>query len=301
MSSSRSASPAPFSAPVKASEVVLDASMSVPDAFAAISHATLGHMRANEQGALETDDPEYIHQMRVALRRLRSAVSLFPPVQNKDAPRKEMKRLAAVLGEARDWDVLVEETLREIEGPLYGTPLREEARDEIARLCLAARKKVQRTLKSSRYRALIGELSALTLEDAERDLTAYAREALNQRYAAVQKRGRKIEDATAEELHRLRIAVKKLRYTVEFLGSLFDVHAVKAFRAKLMRLQQVLGVLNDAATTRALAQSAFGDASSVELVEARGTLIGWSNGRLHTLRQDLRRHWKAFEETRTFW
>lgn len=275
--------------------------MSVREAFGEIVGATTRHMLANEQGVLQSADPEYVHQMRVAVRRLRSALSVFPRTAAEVSPRREAKWLASVLGEVRDWDVLVEETFREIEEPPYETPLPFDARDEIARRRAAARRKAKRALKSARYRKLTEALSTLGLDDAAGEVVIYAREALHDRHEKVEKRGHDIEAQTEAELHRLRIATKKLRYTVEFFGSLFDAHAVKTYRRKLASLQDVLGVLNDAATTHALAQKAFGDATAPPLVEARATLIGWSNGRLHTLRRDLKRHWKSFEKTDKFW
>src|SRR5687768_14557855 len=100
--------------PQKASPPALDASMTVSDAFAAIAWSTLVHLQANEEGTLAGEDPEFLHQMRVALRRLRSAISAFSgvlPPKAREPVSKELKWVGRALGPARDWDVFVIETL----------------------------------------------------------------------------------------------------------------------------------------------------------------------------------------------
>ena len=88
------------------------ARMSVEDGFAAIVQACLAQFQANLPGVLASDDIEYVHQARVALRRLRAALRLYrrvcvPPDELMDG----LRALAAALGAARDWDVLCDETL----------------------------------------------------------------------------------------------------------------------------------------------------------------------------------------------
>jgi len=103
--------------PVKARPVVLDRDMTVIDAFKAVMWVNLAHLQANEAGMLGARDPEYLHQMRVALRRLRSALAVFAPLFPEPVispARTELKWLANGLGPARDWDVLVTEMLPQI-------------------------------------------------------------------------------------------------------------------------------------------------------------------------------------------
>ena len=91
--------------PVRASPSLLDRGMSVGTAFRAVMRANLAHLTANDRGVLEGRNPEYLHQMRVALRRLRSGVDVFSPVlaESRIADyRAEMKWLAGRLGPARD-------------------------------------------------------------------------------------------------------------------------------------------------------------------------------------------------------
>src|SRR5207344_41549 len=93
-------------APVKAIAPALQPAMTVTQAFRTIVFSCIAHLQANERGLLETDDPEYLHQARVALRRLRSALSVF----NRAFPRAlfeelvvDLRWLGSCLGPARDW------------------------------------------------------------------------------------------------------------------------------------------------------------------------------------------------------
>ena len=102
------------SGPVRAVRTTLDASMTVSSAFAAIVRDALQHLQANEDGFLTRDDPEYLHQVRVALRRTRSAFSAFSavlPAKASASIKAHFEWLAKALGPARDWDVFVTETL----------------------------------------------------------------------------------------------------------------------------------------------------------------------------------------------
>src|SRR5512143_3090773 len=102
-------------APVKSVALVLDDGMSVEGGFAAIVQGCLAQLQANLPGVLASDDIEYAHQARVALRRLRAALRLFRRTcVLPDALMNGLRALATKLGPARDWDVLCIETLPSI-------------------------------------------------------------------------------------------------------------------------------------------------------------------------------------------
>ncbi len=102
----RPASPAPL----RAEAIELKRNWPPHQAMSAIIAGAVGHFGANVEGAIASDDPEYVHQLRVALRRLRFAIRIFRPT-NAEPIVTELKWLTAVLGDARDWDVLVTKTL----------------------------------------------------------------------------------------------------------------------------------------------------------------------------------------------
>lgn len=313
----RPAAPPRDTGPVKASAAALAREMSVGAAFKAVMRANLAHLRANDDGVLEGYDPEYLHQMRVALRRLRSGVGVFAPVLP-EAPvshlRAEMKWLAGRLGPARDWDVFLAETLPPIEtefGPHAGL---ERLAARCRRLRGGAGAQARRALRSARYDRLIGRLETWLaderwLKDAEpaaqAALTApvadFAASVLDARYERVLAKGRSLGRRDAGELHRLRIAIKKFRYASDFFAALYDEKAARAARKRLSRLQDILGTMNDAATVAQLAEQGFEGMSGASAREAKGLLLGWSRGRAAALRRELKSAWQEFHGAEKFW
>lgn len=303
--------------PVKARPAMLDGGMSVNDAFKAVMWANLAHLQANERGMLEGRDPEFLHQMRVALRRLRSAVAVFAalfPGPVVSPVRTELRWLAGSLGAARDWDVLVTETLPPIEaefGPHEG--LRDFAArcEKLRRL---ANQRARRAVRSARYRRLGLWLAAwLASEEwlkqaapeARATLLAaiggYAGAVLERRYGQVRRKGRKLADLSATQLHRLRIAIKKFRYAADFFAGLYDAKAAREALKRLSGLQDILGSMNDAATVASLMAHGFDGAQGRRVREARGMLLGWSRGRAATLKRELKSAWKTFRSAGKFW
>ncbi len=304
-------------APVKSGAVPLGTDMTVGDAFKMIVWATLAHLQANEQGVLEGRDPEYLHQMRVALRRLRSAFSVFAAVLPKTATEPlvaELKWLAGALGPARDWDVFVSETLPPIQEAFAEHAAVTRLARECTRLRSAADQEAQHAVASARYeRLLLGVAAWLAAEKwlGEADEAALARlrspagefaaGVLEQRYARVRKRGRQLRRLSAAELHQLRIAVKKLRYATDFFAPLFGAKRARGMPSRLGRLQNILGAMNDAATVGGLMHDTFGARAGKAVSEARGIVFGWSHGRAVTLKRDLGGAWKTFRAAGKFW
>ena len=304
-------------APVKARPAPLDRGLSVNDAFKAVMWASLAHLQANERGMLEGRDPEFLHQLRVAVRRLRSAVGLFAPPFPEPViatARRELKWLAASLGPARDWDVFVTETLPPIEAEFgaHGSLVDFSAR--CARLRRTAGARARRAVHSARYRRLVLSTAAWLasegwLPDLDAEAAAalrspvgeFAAAVLQRRYSQVRKKGRKLGELSAVELHRLRIAIKKFRYAADFFASLYEPGAARQALERLSRLQDVLGAMNDAATVANLMAVGFKGARGRRVLEAKGILLGWSRGRAATLKRELKSAWKEFRSAEKFW
>src|SRR5262245_35855968 len=304
-------------APVKARPAMLDRGMSVNDAFKAVMWASLAHLKANERGMLEGRDPEFLHQMRVALRRLRSAVSVFAPPLPEPviAPvRNDLRWLATSLGPARDWDVFVTETLPPIEAEfgVHGGLADFSARCD--RLRRAAGGRARRAVRSARYRRLalstaawlasegwLSELDPAVAGALQAAVGEVAAAVLVRRYRQVRKKGRKLDALSAVERHRLPIAGQNFRYAADFFAGLYEPGAAQQALKRLARLQDVLGAMNDAATVAILMASAFDGARGWRVLEAKGILLGWSRGRAATLRRELRSAWKEFRSAEKFW
>jgi triphosphatase len=303
--------------PVKARAAVLNPGMSVSDAFKTVMWANLAHLHANERGMLGGADPEFLHQIRVALRRLRSAIGVFsPPVPEAETEplARDLKWVASRLGPARDWDVFVAETLPPIEAE-FGA--HGELRAFGAR-CRALRRKAnaraRRTVRSPRYQRLLLRLAGWILGESwrastqapagdalQRPVTEFATLVLEKRYQQARRRGRGLAKRSPAELHRLRIAIKRFRYATDFFVSLYEGKTPGKSLKRLGRLQDILGAMNDAATVAGLLTQGFEGARGKRVLEAKGILLGWSRGRAVTLKRELKGAWKEFRAAEKFW
>ncbi len=240
-----------------------------PEAFRAIAWACLEQLQANHECLLETGDAEAVHQMRVALRRLRSAIGLFKALVDDAAlPRllEELRWLQSVLGPARDHDVLIANSLAPFEADLG----EEEAYRRLRRDMDADREHAYAAaiaaLSHPRFTHLMlslgqwcqtGPWTAAPAPSAP--LGHLAARTLDKRFARVRKDLRALARLPADERHLLRIRVKKLRYATEFFESLYAGRHHRKFVATLAALQDHLGALNDIAVAlRALRRWADG-------------------------------------------
>lgn len=284
--------------PVKARAVRLERTMDAGAAFHAIVASALAQVQGNVRGLLDSEDPEFLHQMRVGLRRLRSALDLFgDQLGDAVAPHATaLRTIAAGLGAARDWDVLVTETLPR----MAGLP----AADQLAAACRAgrqaARGKSKKLIKTNTYNTpmlALGRWLALPQATADSAWREPARIAaariLATRYARVLKRGRRLAEQSPAELHRLRIAVKKLRYAVEFFSDLFHVKEMSDQRAGLARLQDILGFINDAVSVEPLLAAARTGASTWPAAAADAVVV-WHQQRAAKQRRKLGSAWRRF-------
>lgn len=237
----------------KASAVKLTETMTAASAFQAIVQSCLRHHRLNVPLILDQQDAVGLHQARVALRRLRSALAIHKPMLGDGRAatlNDELRWLAGELGKARDVDVLLD---RAVDGALRDRLL--AARADAYGTAIAA-------LQSPRARALMIDIVEwvaagdwLSNRDGA-DLRAlpareFAAKALDRFRRKVKKSGRDLEELDDEARHEVRKAAKKLRYAAEFFGALYDRKRErrrhKRFVAALEHLQDELGALNDLA------------------------------------------------------
>jgi triphosphatase len=300
--------------PVKAHQVQLNPQMSVADALRALVFGCIEHLQANERGVEDSDDIEYVHQARVAVRRLRSAFSVFRPAFAQEMfahELQELRWLAAALGQARDWDVLMSETLPDVAAALPQEAGLQELMERCVGLRAGARRSAREAIAAKRYTLLLLELGGkflrapwLVSEDAGASqralpLLEFAAGVLADRHRKVIKQ-EGLKELDAARLHRLRIRIKKLRYAAEFFSTLYDKKAVRDYVEKLTGLQELLGMMNDAATADRIAR-ALRDDGGGEQIEGLGLLRGWCAARAHDSRTRLSKAWKRLEASEVFW
>ncbi len=275
--------------PVRAKAVALPVDVAAPEALRAIAVECLNHVAANATGLVRDDDPEWIHQMRVGTRRLRSCLGLVGRFVADDrlAPLlAEIRWLAGILGHARDWDVFATETV-----PAAALSLAAEGAARasfhplsvrVGRRRKAARAAARDAIRSSRFQQLlltVGALCALpdfgTAACGDPATTApirasrFARQLLRRRHRRLVRRAAAGIAGEPAERHALRIAAKKLRYAAEFFAPLLDGDRARDYVHALAALQDVLGRGNDAVTAARLAHelAAGGDDRAVAVLD----------------------------------
>jgi len=297
--------------PVKATALELDERGSVAAAFSTIAHSCIAHVQANETGFLAGRDPEYLHQLRVALRRMRACFSLFKPVIPQPAFAPVMVQLGeqnAALGKARDWDVFVHEMLRALRAQRADEAVVVAFERRCYRLGRTHLRAAQGTVAAAAWQRLWLELGRLLAEGAWMQehaalalpLGAFAANVLQQRAAALKKRGRWLPELDAAGRHRLRIAAKKLRYAAEFFAALYPRRRVRPYIQSLAAMQEVLGGLNDAVTLLRLLPEALAGARAAD-PRVAGMIEGWSAASTHLQLDVLRRAWDHWQRQKPFW
>jgi CHAD domain-containing protein len=263
-------------------------------------HADLEKYRAI---VLQSRRPIGIHQTRVALRRLRAAFSLFRgavggPTEARliRALAAEAKWLAAECAASRDLHVFLTETVSEV------PPVVKRISNRLAKTHL---ERARTGLTGARYTAFNGQLAAFSQATASASpsrLDDFGRAVLDQRHGKVEKRGRKLGSLDGKRLHRLRIAIKKLRYAAAFLQPAFASKASKAYIEATVRLQGALGALNDREVAGQMLADIAVAAKPTEDVERplRKLAKEAAAGQKHRRRR-LQRAWKAFRKTERFW
>lgn len=245
----------------KATPLKLRKRMTIEQVFQAIADNCMAQILANGATIAKAYDVGCLHQMRVGLRRLRSALAGFKDVLQAPVElQQEIAWLATELGTARDWDVLVGSTL-----PATAAAFPGDARLGDVQRAAAARSNefheaVSAAVGSQRYTLLIlaftrwvhgcGWRETLSQRD-QRRLSArgaeFGHHLLTNIRRRLLKRGGKVHEANPEVLHRLRIAVKKMRYATDFFQSFYPSKQAQCHREALETLQDDLGLLIDAA------------------------------------------------------
>lgn len=267
----------------------LDPSVTLDEAFATILRSCFLHLLQSLPAAEDGRNPEGVHQLRVSLRRLRSALDLMRSVgalSNLDALRSEAKWLAQDLSAARDWDVFQLETLPTIARACPSVAGFDALALVAARRQSDAYRKAHHALADRRCAVfLIGlggwietrgwrnDVAAEDLGQLAEPAVNFAQRILSEQYVKVLKRGRRFKSLTIEELHRIRLATKRLRYLSEFLLPLYeDRRTARRFARRLAGLQEELGAFNDMAVTASLLDGLGAEPDSAI---AAAAIAGW--------------------------
>jgi len=237
--------------------VDLEPEQPADSAVRAILLELLTAIHANVDGTIDDLDAKFLHDLRVACRRTRTALTQLKgvlPAETASSFNAKFKWLGSVTGPLRDLDVFL------LEMPTYYAILSARAVTELeplAELIRTTRNRalisVADALRSSRFTQLVTSWRQ-TLEanepsrcpHASRPTVELANEHITKAHRRILKRGKEFDkDLPTGTLHRLRIDAKKLRYLLEFFHSLYPERDINARIKELKRLQDILGGFND--------------------------------------------------------
>ncbi|MEH2589445.1 triphosphatase [Bradyrhizobium sp. AZCC 1721] len=300
----------------KAEPLSITAEDVVDDVIAHLMGACWHHLLKNHMVAQEGTDPEGVHQMRVALRRLRTICALFRrdiPSPSFQAINSEARWLMQQFGPARDWDVFAETTVARLvaAAPDIDLGALHEAVDRQRKSSYYALQTVLADLRCSRFLLSLGhlverrgwrnEMDSEALAVLSLPMPMLADKILARLHRRALKRGAHFRQLNVEAQHDLRIDLKKLRYAAEFFLPLYATRApAKRYVRRLARLQTSLGRARDIASTRILLD-AIRREGQPSLHPAIGAVAGWQARDRIVVTKALRKRWRRFKATPAFW
>ena len=303
--------------PQKSLPLALKRKQTLNEAIGCMLSNILHHFVANWAALRETDAPEAVHQLRVSLRRMRSAFKILRHTLQSDVfdeLREDAKQIASALGPARELDSFIAAA----EGGALQRPERPPGCDGLMTAARALRDEHYRTARTvidgRRSTLFVLRLQSLLARRGwQSDLSPPARALLAKRvrgasrtmldrlHARALKKGRRLAARSDAERHDLRIALKDLRYGMEFFAGLFD-HTRRS--QKLLKtagqLQDILGHHNDAVGVDDLVRR-LSDACGPEAAHAAGYLIGWHAHEITLNDMQLQNAWRNFRTHPRFW
>lgn len=292
---------------------------SVPDALMHILGHLIDVILANAPIAarLDNEGPEAVHQMRVAVRRTRSAVSIFRravPEGALDGMTASLKELGSRLGPTRDWDVFVTETAPAIQQALPNDERLNRLIAAASRQRRACQKALAAYLDGPDFRMLGIELAWFAaarcwhgpvtgpndgVNEAPPPLEDFAAAVLRHRWKKLVSSGKQIETLDIPSLHGVRLRAKRARYAAEMFSTLHHGKAAHRFVRRLSVLQQRLGVLNDGAVASHLLAELGGPSGRHGY--ATGIVIGFLAARAARIRPRIVRAFERFRRQSAYW
>lgn len=296
---------------VNAKPPKLHRKMKASDALSVIVQECLTQFQGNQDMVLYGKDIEGVHQTRIAIRRLRSALNVFGCVTSKQPCKDlltELKWIAGILGDARDLDVLMTQTLPPLLKQLQNEPSLIELAKQARKQRLQAYADTREAMQTQRYQRLllkIGDWLSNERWQTEKienhHVNEVAQAILNKRYKQLKSIGKNLLKDEAAERHATRIAAKKLRYAAEFFAGLYPPKKTKAFMKSLSTLQDQLGALNDINVTDTLIAKLAVARPLRKWHTAHYLVKGWNAHQLMLTTANMNISWQQFAEQKPFW
>jgi triphosphatase len=282
---------------------------------AALAHI-IGHLTdvilafAPLAATLDATGSDAVHQMRVAVRRARSAVSIFRPAVEPgalDSINDSLRSLGRQLGPSRDWDVFSDETM-----PVIREALPNDARLERLAAAAARRRRDHRSalsayLAGAEFRKLGIELAWFTATlsaraatgDQAPSLPGFSAAVLQHRWKKLLSSGKRMQQMDVPALHGVRLRAKRARYAAEMFATLYHGKTAHRFIRRLSALQQRLGVLNDGAVATHLLEELGGAGGRHGY--AAGVVAGFMAAQTGKIRPRIVSAFEKFRRQAAYW
>jgi triphosphatase len=287
----------------------------VTDVPGALAHI-IGHLTdvvlayAPRAAARDEAGTEAVHQMRVALRRARSALSVFRTVVEPaalDTVNAKLKTLGGQLGPSRDWDVFVGETIPAIQVALPGDQRLDRLAAAASRRQREHRAALTAYLASAEFRMLGIELAWFAASmswrvapaDGVEGVTGFSATVLQHRWKKLVGAGKRMDELDIPGLHGVRLRAKRARYAAEMFATLYRGKAAHRFIRRLSALQERLGVLNDGAVATHLLEELGG--AGGRHAYAAGVVAGFMAARAGKIRPRIIVAFEKFRSQTAYW
>ena len=295
---------------IRANPPHLQRNMSAHLALKQIVWECFTQLQGNQDAVLYGDD-EGVHQMRIAIRRLRSSLNTFGCIINPQSCAgiiNDLKWIATALGRVRDLDVFTKQTLPLVLKRFPDQPSLIQLEEKAERAIDLARNNVHKAIRSQRYQRMLLRIGDWLENERwrksnriEYSVFNIAQTMLSKRHKQLKKNGNRLVHAHQDRRHAVRIASKKLRYASEFFAHLYPKTRLKNFMSALNELLDTLGALNDIIVTEKLTRKLIGSRPNQVLIKSLDVIIDWNNFNTRLQLQNLKRNWKGFKHLKARW
>ncbi|MDX1915878.1 MAG: CHAD domain-containing protein [Methylophilus sp.] len=283
------------------------------EAFKILAFNCIAQVESNAAILVKAYDTEAVHQMRIGLRRLNSLLEFYNNLLKlPETLQSELRWVNQVLSESRDIDTLINDTLPLISKKTVSLNAVSKLNPIIDSTAEKKHRQLTSAVSSKRYSALIQNLKAFVFDSHWREslppkgqnqlsehLDQGASIRLTKLHSTLIKQGKEINGVGRKQLHRIRIAAKRLRYASEFLQSLYPQKKVQPYLKKLSKLQGLLGFLNDSAVAnRLLKEIQVSDASFQKEIQIIKLSIQ-SEAKMKYKKIEV--FWNDFVSSKPFW
>lgn len=275
---------------------------SVNTLFSRVLLKELKKIRQWQAIAIKGDDIEGVHQVRVSLRKIRSALKMFAPLIQCKSMRKvekQLKSFSKSLDQARDLDVYLSTNFDNINSPLYTLAMqsRTDAYRRVRKLLKGKKfnkviRNFKKSLKKETWQKKLGKRHQTALYDPASDFAVQTLKELTDTI----KTGEAITPATSNDtLHDIRIKFKKLRYGAEFFSLFFNKDDINNILLLIKSLQDNLGDIHDSYVIKALHERVIPDNERHALVESEAALIASRQNKVaERIKPELIHHYRQF-------